>query len=340
MADLKMYLTSLEPDMAQSSFSQSIGGYTSSTLLYPEAKISDTVGLYDTLLSLDSPSGAGWSEWDGITYISVNDELIQVNSITNGLISVVQRGVNNKVKVHVRNDIARGVSTRELFNNVFSDEYKQYRCISVKNESSGADPSNYVTASNIRVYLGDNSRNLNSKIKISIETPKSQYVTGVANSIISDTASGTSQLIDLSLIGAYADNLFSNAYVKILSGTNEGQGRIVESFLSATGSINFDSALSEDTNVSYEILPSPSQRIKTGVVSPIIRSDTSYFVANGSQSPLYANLVIGDNASFEQGALGINDVFYIWVERTVAKGSPVFDDNSVLINIQYDSVIG
>ena len=72
MADLKMYLTSLEPDMSQSILSQSIGGFTSNTLLYPEAVLTNTVGLYDDSLVLNSPSGGSWTEWEGATYISIN----------------------------------------------------------------------------------------------------------------------------------------------------------------------------------------------------------------------------------------------------------------------------
>ncbi len=340
MADLKMYLTSLEPNMSQSILSQSIGGFISNTLLYPETRVSSTVGLYDSLLVLDTPSIGNWSEWLDVTYISINDELMQVNPVISGDIPIAQRGVNDKVKVHIENDIARGISEKELFNDVFNDDYKQYRCIAVKNDSSGADPSNYVTANNILVYLGSNSRSLDSNIKISVESPKSQYISGVANSITFDSSAGTSQLIDLSLINVYNNNLFDGAYLKILGGTNVRQGRVIESFSSSTGSFNFSNALSSDTNIEYEVLPSPAQRIKNGMISPSAGLGTSVFISNNKQSPLYVDLILGENSSFEYGFLGINDVFYIWLERTVDKGSSEFSNNSALIDIQYDSVIG
>ncbi len=335
MADLKMYLTSLEPNMSQSIFSQSIGGHISNTLLYPETTVDSIAGLYDDTIALKTPSIGNWSAWEGVTYISINDELIQVDSVVDGSISVVQRGVNEKVKVHIVNDVARGLSERELFNDVLNDDYKQYRCIAVKNDSSVADPSNEVTANNISVYLGGNSRSLNSKVKIAIESPKSQYISGIADSIISDSSTGTSNLVDTSLAGIYANNLFSGAYLKILSGENSGQGRVVQSF-SSSGIFYFESALSNDTNASYEVLPSPSQRIKNGMISPSVGT----FVDNSSSSPLLVDLVLGDNVSFERGSLGINDIFYIWLERNVDKGSSAFENNSALINIQYDSVIG
>lgn len=335
MADLKMYLTSLEPNMSQSILSQSIGGFISNTLLYPETRVSSTVGLYDSLLVLDTPSIGDWSEWLDVTYISINDELMQVNPVTNGDISIVQRGVNDKVKVHIVDDVARGISKKELFNDVFNDDYKQYRCIVVKNDSSSADPSNEVTANNIVIYLADNSKSLNSKIKIVVEPSRSKYINGTANSITYDSSSGTSNLVDASLANIYVDSLFNGAYLKILSGNNAGQGRIIQSF-SSVGIFYFSSALSNDTNALYEVLPAPSQRVKNGMVSPNVGT----FLANSSSTPLLVDLIIGENVSFEQGSLGINDVFYIWIERTVDKGSPAFENNNVTISIKYDSIIG
>lgn len=340
MADLKMYLTSLEPNMSQSILSQSIGGYISNTLLYPEATVNGTIGLYDTSFNLNIPSSGNWNEWTDTNYISINDELMEVSFMGGGAIGVVQRGVNNEIKVHINNDIARAVSQSELFNDVFNVEYKQYRCIAVKNSSQTHDPSSDVIANNILVYLGDNSRNDDSKIKIAIETPKSQYISGSADRIIYNSSVGTSQLVDSSLEGIYAEDLFKSAYLKILSGSNEGQGRVINSYNSTTGIFNFSSALTEDYNVAYEVLPSPSQRIKNGMVAPNSGGNTGSFMENGPLSPIQVNLVIGENASLEQGSLGINDVFYIWMERTINKASDSFDDNSVLINIKYDSTIG
>ena len=55
--------------------------------------------------------------------------------MTNGTISVIQRGYNGIINMHIANDRARGESSKELFNDVFSDGYKQYRCIAIKNDS-------------------------------------------------------------------------------------------------------------------------------------------------------------------------------------------------------------
>ena len=55
MAVLRNYLTSLGPDMSQTIYSQSLGGYVSNSLLYPETTLSSNMGLYGTTISLDTP---------------------------------------------------------------------------------------------------------------------------------------------------------------------------------------------------------------------------------------------------------------------------------------------
>ena len=61
MPDLKIYLTSLQPNMNQNIFSQSIGGYVSASLLYPETTVNGTIGLNDTSFVLDDLIDNSWS---------------------------------------------------------------------------------------------------------------------------------------------------------------------------------------------------------------------------------------------------------------------------------------
>ena len=125
MAVLRNYLTSLEPDMSQTIYSQSIGGYVSNSLLYPETTLKSTLGLYDISVSLDTPLSGNWSEWQGVEYINIGNEMIQVSPIINGTVTVVQRGYNGIINMHISNDRVRAESSKELFNNVFDDNYKQ-----------------------------------------------------------------------------------------------------------------------------------------------------------------------------------------------------------------------
>ena len=332
MATLKLYLTSLEPNLNQANYSQSIGGYVSNSLVYPETTLSSTAGLYDTDISLDIPSSGSWSEWQGIEYINIGNEMIKIPSFVNGSIVVTQRAYNGVYNMHVAGDTVRAAASKELFNDVFNDDYKQYRCISIKNVSTNStDPSQEQVAYDLSVYIKQNSRSVNSSIKIALERPSSEYITGTANSW------NTMQLIDTSLIGAYDDDYFKEAYLKITNGSASGQGKIISSFDNDTGTFTFYNSFSSEfdfaTTPTYEVLPSPAQRVKTGTVSPNVgSSDVTQFFTPDEFTPL----TFFEQASvFNIGNLAPNDVMYVWVEKEVEKGSAEFLNNNFVLNYRY-----
>ena len=129
MATLKLYLTSLEPDLDQKIYSQSIGGYVSNSLLYPETTLTETIGLYDTDITLTEPSSGSWAEWQGIEYINIGNELIKVPSFLNGAIVATQRAYNGIYNMHIEGDSVTAVSSKEVFNDVFNDEYNNTEAV-------------------------------------------------------------------------------------------------------------------------------------------------------------------------------------------------------------------
>ena len=335
MATFRSYLTSLEPDIDQTIYSQSIGGYCSNSTVYPETTLVTTIGLYDTSISLNTPSSGGWIEWQGIEYINIGNEMIKVSPITNGEVSVVERGYNGIINMHIARDEVRASSSKQLFNDVFDDNYKQYRCIAIKNDSSlDTDPSGELIAYDFSVYVKKHSRSDDSSIRITLEQPSSQYLSSTSTSWTS------TKIVDTSLIDVYNDNYFSGAYLKILNGGGgaAGQGKIVNSFDSSTGTFTFYSSFSTVYNyaidVVYEILSSPAQRLKTGIVSPNTNNpDILPFVATSSESSL--SFTSGNVSSLSVSDLFPNDVIYVWLERTINKGVENFNNNDIVLNINY-----
>ena len=333
MATFKSYLTSLEPNMSQEIYSQSIGGYCSNSLVYPETTLGETMGIYDTTISLNTPASGNWNEWLGIEYINIGNEMIKVSPIDGGSVTVLTRGYNGIINMHVSNDDVRAVSSKELFNDVLNTDHKQYRCIALKNVSSTSYPSGELSAYNFEVYLKQNSRSDDSFVKIAIEQPASQYVSGVSTGFTAMT------LVDTSLIGIYEDNHFKEIYLRILSGDASGQGKIVSSFDSATGTFTFYNSFSStydyNENVLYEGLPSPAQRIKTGTVSPnnVVSGNITPFTSAIKESPL--RFVSGNISVPIVRDLFPNDIVYVWFERSIKKGSVSFDNNDIVLNIGY-----
>jgi hypothetical protein len=332
MATFKNYLTSIEPDMEQTIYSQSIGGFCSNSPLYPETTLLSTIGLYDITLTLNTPESGTWDDWQGIEYINIGNEVMQVSPIINGSITVITRGYNGIINMHISGENVRAVSSKELFNNVFNEDHKQYRCIAIKNVSSSEDPSGSLNAYNFEVYLKQNSRNDNSSIKIALEVPTSQYLSSTS------TKWTSMQVVDTSLIGIYDDNYFQGAYLKILSGDASGQGKVVSSFDSSTGTFTFYSSFSSSysyaSNVLYEVLPAPAQRLKTGTDSPVDTGiDFLSFVSTSEDATL--RFVSGSATNPMVGDLYPNDVVYVWIERTMEKGAESFNHNDIVLNIKY-----
>jgi len=333
MATLKFYLTSLEPDMSQTVYSQSIGGYISNSFVYPETTLSSTIGLYSSSISLDTPSSGSWAEWQGIEYINIGNELIKVSPIVNGSVSVVQRGYNGIVNMHISNDVVTAASSKELFNDVFNSDHKQYRCIALKNISQiSIDPSGTLMAYDLSVYFKQNSRSLNSTIKMALEKPENQYLNSLS------TSWNSMQILDTSLIGIYDDDHFKNSYLKIRGGEASGQGKIINSFDSETGTFTFSSSFSSlydySINVNYEVFPSPAQRIKTGTISPTFSTNnvTPLLATNENLSLKFFDSV---GSTIELGDLNPNEIIYLWLEREIEKGVSNFDNNDCVLNIKY-----
>lgn len=327
--DIKFYLTSLEPGIAQTVYSQSIGGYISTSLVNLETTVASIVGLYDTTINLNTPSSGNWSDWGNIEYINIGNEIIKVDTILDGTISVIQRGVNGVTSMHLANNACTGMVTSKLFNNVFDENNKQYRCITVKNTST-----NWILREGF-IYIKQNSRNINSTFKIAIEIPKSNY--------LERTSTGWSniQIIDTSLIGNYDSNIFTDAYLTITSGPNIGQSRIISSFDTDTGIFVLTSSLPYDYNaeysqyVSYNIEPSPAQRIKTGTISPVV--DTTY-VSAFSKTEEYYPLSINILGIKHGGDLNPDNLFYIWIEHSIEKNSDLFENNNIIITIKFTGI--
>lgn len=326
-SDIKFYLTSVEPDMLQGNFSQSLGGHPSLSGIYPETTLSSTVGLYDMEINVNSPLLESWEEWEGIEYISIGGEIIRVEPISSNVITVIQRSINSILWMHIAGDIVRGIFRKDIFNNSFNLDNKQYRCFAIKNTSE------VDTAYDISLYnLADSLNNLTT-MKTLIEVPKFNGGSGIS------TSWNKSRIVDTSFIGFYPDDYFKDHYLRIFDGPNAGDNKLISSFDSETGTfmfydfwrVDYDSSLYSNS-LFYLIDPSPCQRIKSGVVSPVISDNTANsFVTTTSTSRSYID-INGRGPNLSPG-----QIFYIWVERCINKKSELYENNSIILNVNFSS---
>jgi hypothetical protein len=320
---IKLYLTSLEPDLAQTNYSQSIGGYISQSLLYPETTLASSVGLYQTSATLVSATGLL-----GSTDIALRTEIAKVEAITGTTVTIVERGINGSIGYYPSGTVVQGLTL--LFNDSFNTGRKQYRCYAIKNISTSE------TAYDLSIYLKQLSRNSGTTIKLALEYPRSQEITGASTSWTS------SMLVDSSIAGVYEDNLFTDSYMTFEDSPNSGERRRINSYDGDTGTFVFADSLPIDFDVlvhnaiiNYTVDASPAQRVKSGIDAPIDSdyiSEFSTVIDRGNAIELINLDTIG---SFLPG-----DIIYVWVEREIGKSNSSYVDNSFVLSIDFNRDLG
>ena len=323
---IKYFLTSVEPNISQSIYSQSLGGYTSNSLVYPEDILNETIGLYDTSMVVSN-----YVALSGCTYINLGLEIMEVNSINSNNIVISQRAVNNLRSNHLNNSVVRGISSVNVFNNILNENRKQYRCFSIKNNVDFLATDAY-SFNDVKISLKQDSRNSFSNIRFAIEDPMNDYLNNIS------TGGSYNTLIDSSLIGRYSDNHFINSRLRVKSGSNLDQVRTITIYNGDTGTFTLNNNFSNSIlgGVSYEVEPSPAQRVVIGEISPIVGSQrVSEFVGINSFVDININ-----NSRDHADVLQPNDLIYIWVEREIKKNAEEFDNNSFIIDIRFSEAVG
>ena len=317
-SDLLIYLTSLEPTIAQNNYAQSIGGYVSSSQLYDKTYLSQQVGLYDQSIIVND-----YNDILGLEYISINGESMKIIQPTSNTISVVSRAISGARQSHGADDTVYGISLADnIFDNFYSKNNKQYRCISIKN-------SNLVdTAYNVAIDLSSNSINNGSEIRIAVEVPKHSYM----GDLYADSGSKRT-VVDSYFAGKYSDDYFKDSVLRFPYDTygslNAGQQRIIQSYDDSTGT--FVLAESVPYAVSYgdlfEIDAAPATRLKTGIMDD---PSTSYISAFKNSGSISININSRGNDS-----LGPNDVIYLWLEKNIFGGYEAVNYNGFTWDISY-----
>jgi hypothetical protein len=314
-SDLKFYLTGSEPGTTQASTAQSIGGHLSTTPFNPATLLSSAIDLYGTNITVDS----------AITnpYVLIGDEVVHIASTVGLSLTASERAsIGTFRRFHDADEPLYGVSQDNLFNNSFSSDKKQYRCIAVKNQNSSS------TFFDLQFYFKYGSRNANSTLKMAVEVPSTEIVTGTA------TSGSTISLVDSSKEEQFEDELDGN-YLVVTSGANVNLGRQIAAFDRRTGAFTFLSAFSSPivTGTTYRVENAPSQRSVSGIIAP--ETDTTLVSDFSTVSSYSTSLSIDRGDRINGPDLHPYEIVYLWVERTLGTNQDEYLDNRIVITASY-----
>ncbi len=323
---IKFFKTSAEPLAAQLNNRQSLGGFVSLSEIDGSAFLSYPVSLYDTTLYINPDSftqSYTINNMNKSKYLQINDEIVEVNRWDKFTVYLSRRNVfGTALRYHPAKSIVRAVFSNSFFDTSFSKDNKQYRCFAVKNIDSQE------SLKNVKVFFKNPSRNNLSGFKLAIETPTSDSFSSSVSS------GGLSSFSCNELINKFPNNYFVGAPILFSSGLNQGQNRLIKSFISSTGTITIDQPLSNviKSNDLFDIDTAPSQRVKSSFNKPIKNNFTSDFYNADSEDKAIS---ININNRISQNDLNPGECIYIWIEREISELNSEFKNNTAILSLLY-----
>ena len=323
--DIKIYYTTADPNVAQLIPSLSIGGFPSTNEISTYTYLSTVnIGLYDKEIIVDDVSVL-----EDYEYIGIDREVMKVEGIdaSNNSLTISERGVNSVIGCYSKDESVKvyGIDKEGLFNNNFSSG-NQYRCLAIVNESSDG------IATDLSVSISIPSTNPTTTFSIAVENTKHQEVQGVSDSWTNLTLTDSDLDNNPSTTG-YESNIFSDSALVMdidpSNNPNSGQVRVIRSFDEDNGKMVFETPFDSDyidpssdiEEVAYTILPSPSQRVASGLVERQPGQLMGSFEVDAEISVM---------SSFEP-----TNVFYLWISRNITIPIGGYENNAFVIDFKY-----
>lgn len=330
--DLKFYLTSSEPYISQVNAALSVGGYASTT----EISLSSLLAADTTTNYLYTQSSLSLP-----TKVMIGDEIRQIvgygpgganivgfsgySGGTFGAFSGFSYSANpgflkTNTKFHLAGDSIFDASNKTFFNNSINANGSQYRCVAVKNTGLSA-------FYNLSFFVKNQSINNNTTIQLAIEVPQFDIKSGTA------TLGTTISLVDSHLFVDETDIIGS--VLKITSGSNINQTRVIASFDEMTGTITFLTAMPTAImpGTTYIIENTPAQRLTSGLNAPL--TNTAFVSSFGTAVDVAHGLSINRGGRVHAGHLFPNEIVYLWFQRTVSANVDAFVDNRIVFSANY-----
>lgn len=323
--ELDLRYTTSDPTSDQNTPSNSIGGYMAPNRIFTRVQIGDYVSSSQKSITIsDLYSVPNLSS--GI--IQIGPEIMRYSSVSGQLINISDRGVipqsySFPSSMDPFADFVYYLDIDNLFDKRPSKNLIQYRCVAITNTSTFSAKNVIITI--IQDDLSD------VQIDAGIEVPTFDARSGTINASVS---SGSKIFTSASsIVLNYPDNLFADGHI-IFDPSVTAFNAIIKSYSFSAGIATFivDRNLPAlISGTSFRINPAPSQTITDDITSPSENSNRFFgFFSNNA-----SNILSFNNIRENQGTLNTNDVFYLWVKRTLTKNKKSSSSTGSVIIIRF-----
>lgn len=333
---LNMKFTTLDPTTAQSTPSNSLGKYLSLNDVTPSSLINESINSAQTTIPINPnfalPTKLGLG--------SVGPEIFQYSTIdtSNHQLAGVVRGIspsafpagfdlfkNAENVYYLAKDSTNDLHL--LFDTRPSSNLVQYRCVAIANVDSGDD-------FNIKEGVMGIAQDPNSNVAmtIGVELPRWDSITGTAVDGTSNTGDGLLVTSDATVISK-STGYYDGALLKITDLSGAVSYTVTDSFAIATDGLTGEFAISPDitglvATWGFVIMPAPSQQIASDATAPRVISGRFDGFSDNTEG---ITVQLLDHGTTMQE----NDLFYVWIKRTLAANTEATSDTGAVLIFRY-----
>lgn len=327
MIDLEMRFTTTTANASQSDPNTSLGGYRSTNTIFSQYALDSDVAIDDVSLDVQS---AFTTHTPGL--VSGGPEIFSFDTDPGGgtTLSTLTRGlfpsgqatpmISDSSLTPDQIENIHILPVDGLFSTGITTSLVQYRCVSII-----CTDSTYAAINTSVILMQD--PNANVQIDVGIEVPKYDIIPGT-NSVEEEEVANN-YLKDAAFVDQFEQDYFKDGIVNV---TGHGTNTIF-SYDPTDGSFiltdEFDDDIEDGT--AFTIHPAPCQTVANETVAPSGNSDLFFGFLGDGGSP---ELGYGDIRA-RGGRMIENDVFYLWIKRTLTPNVKSSSDTGVIISVKH-----
>lgn len=334
---LNMKFTTSDPTTNQNTPSNSLGEYIALNDVAPSSPIGTSINSTQTTIPID-PNSALPSK---LGLGSVGPEIFQYSIIdtTNHQLSSVTRGIapssfpagfdsfkNAENVYYLHKDATNNLHL--LFDTQPTDA--QYRCVAIANIDSGDDFN--ITDGVIGIAQNPDAK---SQIVIGVELPRWDAITGTAVDGVS--ANGDNLFVtNNATVISKADGYYDGALLKLTDPVGTVSYTIANSFAIASDNLTGEFIISPAVTGlaagwTFVIMPAPAQQVSIDAAAPTVISGRFGGFSEDVEG-ISVNLL--DHGTTMQE----NDLFYVWLRRTLTADTESESDTGAVLIFRYRDV--